>query len=614
MTKRQTSRSRTLRRVAVVLAAAVGVSTVASTAGNAATSGSTPSRGGKINVGIFNQLPGWCVNDNPANSGLMVGRTVFETLFEKNKQGKLVGLLADKATASNGNKTWNITLRKGINFHDGTPFNADAVIANLAILTGLGPFNDKFVPAFTGALKEGKSQQAASIAGATALLTTSLHLVGTAASFTANIVGFSKVNDHEVKVDLHRAQADLPGTLFASGRSVMRSPSAFASKAACQKGYGDKGSYGTGPFMLKSWDQNKAVVVKNPNYWRKAKNGDKLPYLDQITFTYVVESAQRANGTKSGKFHASMFTSDSESTQIQELRKDKKFTEYKTPNEFYPTIFLNHKSTNSPFSNKNARLALSTCIDRDGYVKVRTRGEAAPAKSIVGPTSIMYSTKNFTTFNVKKAKEYVDAYKAETGKTSLEFTFPVTESSNTKKNAKFLIDQWKKCGLTPKQVDTTTANFLLDIFTVSQSTLTSSNKYDAVAITLLEGTDASFNLPFLLTNSYPSDKSSVGKSTHPAYALYSGLIGNILGLSYHSNTAVDTALFDAQAKGNKASYKKATELIQQEALIAPIVQFYYTMFTSSKLAGVGTTPLASKSIQRVMANYGIDWSGVYLKK
>jgi len=38
------------------------------------------------------------------------------------------------------------------------------------------------------------------------------------------------------------------------------------------------------------------------------------------------------------------------------------------------------------------------------------------------------------------------------------------------------------------------------------------------------------------------------------------------------------------------------------------------MFTSSKLAGVGTTPLASKSIQRVMANYGIDWSGVYLKK
>ena len=614
MTKRQTNRSRAIRRAAVVLAAAVGVSTVASTAGNAATSAGTPSKGGKITVGIFNQLPGWCVNDNPANSGLMVGRTVFETLFEKNKQGKLVGLLADKARPSNGNKTWNITLRKGISFHDGTPFNADAVKTNLDVLNGIGPYKQHFEPGFVAAKQAGKSDTDAFLAGATAAIGKAGFLIGTAVSFSANVVGVTKVNDYEVKVDLHRAQADLPGTLFASGRFVMRSPKAFASKAVCQAGVDASGkSFGTGPFMFKSWDKNKAVVVKNPTYWRKAKNGDKLPYLDQITFSYVVESAQRANATKSGKFAASMFTAESESTQIQDLRKDKKFVEYKTPNEFYPAIFLNHQSKDSPFSNKNARLALTTCIDRAGYAKVRTRGEASPAKSIVGSTSIMYNTKGFSAFNVNKAKEYVAAFKAETGKTTLEFTFPVTESTNTKKNAKFLIDQWKRCGLTPKQVDTTVAQFLLDIFT-QNANLTTQNKYDAVGITLLEGTDASFNLPFLLTNSFPTASSSVGASTHPGANLYRGAVGQILGLSYHTNAAIDKALFDAQASGNSAAYKAATKLIQEEAIVAPTVQFYYTMFTSTKLGGVGTTPLASKSIQRVMANYGIDWSGVYLNK
>ena len=44
---------------------------------------------------------------------------------------------------------------------------------------------------------------------------------------------------------------------------------------------------GTGPFMFKGdWQRNDHfTVVKNPNYWRKDKNGQQLPYLDKITFS-----------------------------------------------------------------------------------------------------------------------------------------------------------------------------------------------------------------------------------------------------------------------------------------------------------------------------------------
>jgi methylmalonyl-CoA mutase len=61
---------------------------------------------------------------------------VYETLFEKTKGGDMVGLLAENASASDDLKTWTITLRKGIKFHDGTDFNAAAVKTNLDIAGG----------------------------------------------------------------------------------------------------------------------------------------------------------------------------------------------------------------------------------------------------------------------------------------------------------------------------------------------------------------------------------------------------------------------------------------------------------------------------------------------
>jgi ABC-type transport system substrate-binding protein len=58
--------------------------------------------------------------------GLM--RNIFETLTVLTTDGKLEGRLATSWTPSEDGKVWTFKLRQGVNFTDGTPFNADAVV------------------------------------------------------------------------------------------------------------------------------------------------------------------------------------------------------------------------------------------------------------------------------------------------------------------------------------------------------------------------------------------------------------------------------------------------------------------------------------------------------
>lgn len=56
---------------------------------------------------------------------------VVETLFEYTPDGKIVPLLVERYSFSSDRKTLTLFLRKGIKFHDGTDFNAEAVKFNL---------------------------------------------------------------------------------------------------------------------------------------------------------------------------------------------------------------------------------------------------------------------------------------------------------------------------------------------------------------------------------------------------------------------------------------------------------------------------------------------------
>lgn len=548
--------------------------------------------GGEINVGIFDTLPGFCVGNNPANSALMASRSIYETLFEKSRSGLMVGLLARYATPSADRKTWTVTLREGVTFHDGSTFDAAAVVANFNAITG-------------------RFALGAYAAGGLPGLASKAYTIGTGTAFTANIKSFSVKSEYVVEFVLDRPQYDFRSTLYASGRFFMRSPAQLADGNTCALN-----PIGTGPFKISSWTIDQLIVTRNSDYWRHdPKTNARLPYLDKITFTNVKESSQRASAVRRGTYDAALFSAATDATFIKDLRlRRTAVSEYRSAREYYPSLWLNQGKPASPFKFLSARKAVLSCLDRTNFVKVRTRNETSVAKSIVGPNSAMYSTKNFPKFSINTAKKFVRDYIVETGAPNLTFTFPADTSTSSQANARFLKATWAKCNINANIVVEETANIIAKAFNSSAQTSAGQyyNAYDAIFITLLEGTDASFNIPFLVTNAYSET------STNPVKALFKTSLGPVLGLNHHNDATIDQLFYDGQAKANVASaksrFRAGTAYLQKNAIIGALNNFSYSLFTTKKLAGIGTLTLPNGKSQRTVSNWGIDWTGVYKKR
>lgn len=483
-------------------------------------------------------------------------------------------------------------------------------VPTLSFLTVLGVFaKDGAIDTATkGALNAlGLTKSASSTWAATT------YTLSTGTAFLANIVSVTATNSLTVTLKMNRAQNDVPAMLYASGRSFMRSPSQFTKGATvCSQK-----PIGTGPFKVaddyKLVSTDELTVYKNPTYWRTDPTTKaKLPYLDQITFTNVKEASQRAAAIRKGTYDAGMFSGAAEATFIKDLRQRKSVaTEYKSPNEYYPSLWLNQGKVGSPFASKNARLAVLSCLDRENFVKVRTKGESVVAKSIVGSSSIMYSTRGFQKFDVTASKGYVAAWQAEAGNAgkTLSFSYPVDTSTLSMANATFFKYQWAKCGITANLVVEEAAQIIKKAFN-SAASGGAANAYDAINILLFEGTDVSFNLPFALTNAYPVGATTMGST-------WRSNIGNVLGLNHHNDTALDDLFYAGQAAANKSvakiKFQEATARLQSEGYMGAVSNNYYTFFTNNKkgLAGIGALQLVKGKTQRVVTNWGIDWTGVY---
>ena len=589
MTQSQITRSRVMRRVGVAVAATIAISTMASTGSQAASRPSAAKYGGEVKVGIFDTFPGFCVGNNPANSSLMATRTVYETLFEKTRGNDFVGLLAKSGTPSADLKTWTIELRSGIKFHNGEALNAKAMVTNWLNTSGM-------LFLMTAGAK-----------GPAAATAAYGHTLGTAVPFQSNVLMATAVGETTVVYTLDRPQNDFLGTLYASGRGFVRAPGQLIDKSTCAGN-----PIGTGPFKAVSFTTDEMIVAKNADYWRSDPvTGNKLPYIDKITFTNIKESSSRQSAIQTGAVDAAMFSGASEGQYIQALRKKKGLTEYKSPAEYYPSLWLNQGKPGSPFANINARKAVLSCIDRVNWVKARTKGEGKVSKSLVGPNSVMYTKTGFTKYSVKTAKKYVAKYKAETGATSLSFTGPSDTSTVSVGNAKFFKTMMAKCGIKYDYVVEEGAVIIGKTFNPSPSAGSYYNAYDAISILLFEGTDVTFNLPFVLTNGFAADSKS------PLAGVFRTSIGSILGLNHHSDTNVDKAFFAGEAAKSKAlakiKYKEGTAILQKNAMMGATFYFSYELFAGKNLGGIGKTPIELKKTQRLMTNWGIDWAGVYKK-
>ncbi len=552
------------RKVAAVMAIAL-VASLSQVSASGATSHEKPKYGGTLKVGIFDSFPGYCMADNLANSALMGARTIYETWVEQRSDGKIVPYILKSFTKSADNKTWKLTVRNGVKFHDGTPVDGAALLTNIQALRGVLTL-------------QGKAPSP-----------------GTAGGMTANINDVKLTGPMEVTVYLYNADSEYPDALYAAGRFFVRAPSQILSGAKCSTT-----PIGTGAFKLVSTKLSELVVAKNTDYWRKAPNGDKLPYLDGITFTFLSEVSPRVQGVKSGSLDAVMFSSNGEAKQILDLQKVSKVKTILSPADWYSSIWLNHKI--APFNSTNARLAFSHALDRAKFVKVRQKGMGGVPKSIVGPNNIMYNTNGYANFDLVKAKKFVAAYTAETGK-ALEFSMPyISGSVESLAGATMIKDFGAAAGMVINLTPLTTAEIIQRAFP---------QQFQVMQLLLMEGTSTGFIFPFVVSDMSGGNPNHVLAKT-PLKILY-----GILNLSAFKDEVSENLLVAARAESNpvkkKALYKKATLQLQQQAHITNIVYTQYALSFGKQVQGVGELPLVSGGARRLITNFGIDWTGVWKK-
>ena len=275
-----------------------------------------------------------------------VTENIFETLLEYGEKDTTVQPgLAEKWEASDDGLTYTFKLRQGVKFHDGTDFNADAVVFNFERwMNG----DEKKFPYYTmfGGYKADEG-----------------HVIKEVKAVDANTVQFV----------LKRPQAPFL-------KNLAMSPFGIASPAAVEK-YGDdfrSHPVGTGPFKFVEWKKKDRIVVeKNPDYWQQG-----LPKLNKIIFRVIPENAARLNALSKGEIDVMDGLNNSDEATV---KSNDKLQIIERPSMNVGYIGLTN--TRKPFDNKLVRQAINYAIDKKAIIDAFYGGKALPAKNQM-PTSI----------------------------------------------------------------------------------------------------------------------------------------------------------------------------------------------------------------------------------
>ncbi len=333
----------------------------------------TQKSGGDITFGLEAETTNYCLSTAQlALSGIQVASAVYETLTVPNDKGVAVPYLAKSVTPNADFTVWTIALRPGIQFQDGEPFDAAAVKMNMDSFRGA-----------PGAPHVG------------ALFPLVLKPI---------IKDVTVVDPMTVQVSMLHPLPSYPQYLYGNGRAGVMAPAQLNSPDCATK------MIGTGPFMLKSYQQNeKTVVVKNPHYWRPG-----YPKADSITFVPVVDNSTRNVQLQGGQLDIMHQSGGLDIDQLRHLGGKVKLLSQQPGYREEHYYFLDE--TRPPFNDQSARIAFASAVNRNEVDQIRNKGILEVANSISDRATPGYlSNAGYPSFNLKKAKALVQQYKAAHG-------------------------------------------------------------------------------------------------------------------------------------------------------------------------------------------------------
>ncbi len=245
---------------------------------------------------------------------------LFDYLLARAPDGKLVPWLAE-SYKNLDRTTWEFKLRRNIRFHNGEPFNAEAV--QFAFHYVLDPANR--IP--------GRGQLAA-------------------------IKEVKIVDEFTVHFITHDADPILPARML---RQPPYPPRLFRERG---REYFLRNPVGTGPYIFKEWVKDERIIAEaNPNYWGPA------PRIKTIVFRPIPEYATRMSLLRTGEVDLVTHVVPDQAAAVGRIAGIKV-----SSSPSLRTMYLALRPDMPPLDKKEVRQALNFAIDKDAIVKDLLKG------------------------------------------------------------------------------------------------------------------------------------------------------------------------------------------------------------------------------------------------
>ena len=274
---------------------------------------------------------------------------IYDALLQyKRDSTDLEPALATHWESSADGLTWTFYLRKGVKFHDGTPFNAEAV------LFSLNRQHDKTHPFHKG-------------------------------SGVYNYwidTGLAQIVDKITAVDEFTVQIRLKTAYAPFIYTIAITPFSIVSPTAVQKWGADFTNHpvGTGPFKFVRWDRNDKIVLEaNETYW-----GGR-PLLDRVIFRSIPDNSVRLIALQDGSLHTMEFPNPDD---LQRIRDDARLELITQPGMSIGYLAMNMDK--DPFGNLKVRRAINHAINKTVIIEHLYQGMGIPAKNPIPPTLWSY--------------------------------------------------------------------------------------------------------------------------------------------------------------------------------------------------------------------------------
>ncbi|PAV30782.1 glutathione ABC transporter substrate-binding protein [Virgibacillus profundi] len=316
---------------------------------------------------------------------------IYETLFIKDPETMEIQPLLAESYETPDDNTWEIKLKEDITFHDGTPFNAEAV---------------KYT------FEQIKDPERAA----------------PRASLLAPIDTIEVKDEYTVVLKTKEPYGPMLSALSHTNAAIV-------SPTADKEGDINKEPVGTGPFTFVEWAEGAHVTLeKNEDYWREPAQ------LDKVTFKVVPESSTAISMLETGEVQ---FLDALPSDQLPRIESLNDVEVQKS--EGTRVSYLGFNMEKEPFNELEFRQAIAYGVNQEAYVE-QLNGLGIFNESIIGPKVFGYNeeaSEATYSYDKEKAEQMIE----ENGYSGQSITLLAANRDNYMKMAEIVQSQLTEIGL-----------------------------------------------------------------------------------------------------------------------------------------------------------------------